>query len=277
MKASVSSYSFSQLLRSGEHTPLSLIALAKEMGFEAIEFTDLNPPEGVAEIEYARALRAEAEKQGMAVAAYTVGANLLSTDIENEIARLKSKVDVAAAMGAPLLRHDAYFAFPENGPKDFDHYFTPVCDAFRRVTEYAETLGVRTTTENHGHICQDSERVERIMLGVDHKNFGWLVDIGNFLCVDESPIDAVRRAAKYAYHVHAKDFYRSDTAEGCFSTRGGNFLKGSPLGRGVVPVAECLHILKDAGYQGCVTIEYEGAEPCREAIAEGLALLKGII
>lgn len=277
MKASVSSYSFAQLMRDGSHTQLSLIALAKEMGFEAIEFTDLTPPEGMSEMEYARALRAEAEKQGLAISAYTVGANLLAADIEREIARLKAKVDVAAAMGAPLLRHDAYFAFPEDGPKDFDHYLPPVCDAFRLVTEYAQTKGIRTCTENHGHICQDSERVEKFMLGVNHPNFGWLVDMGNFLCVDESPMEAVTRAAKYAFHVHTKDFYKCDTHEGCLVTRGGNFLQGSPLGQGIVPVTECLCILKDAGYNSYVTLEYEGAEPCCEAIADGLALLKKCI
>ena len=115
------------------------------------------------------------------------------------------------------------------------------------------------------------------MLGVDHPNFGWLVDMGNFLCADEEPLSAVRRAAKYAIHVHAKDFKRGETAEGCFASRGGTFLKGCTLGHGVVPVADCVQVLKESGYDGYITIEYEGAEPCREGIVEGLTLLKKCI
>jgi hypothetical protein len=41
--------------------------------------------------------------------------------------------------------------------------------------------------ENHGFFCQDSERVEKLITQVGKENFGALVDIGNFLCVDESP------------------------------------------------------------------------------------------
>ena len=42
MKTSVSSYSFSQYIREGKLTQLDCVAKAKEMGFDGIEFTDLN-------------------------------------------------------------------------------------------------------------------------------------------------------------------------------------------------------------------------------------------
>ena len=48
------------------------------------------------------------------------------------------------------------------------------------------------------------------------------------------------------------------------------------IGHGVVPVEACLCILKNAGYDGTVAIEFEGMEPCEEAIAlsrENLAAL----
>ena len=41
MKISVSSYSFSQYVRSGKMALIDCIAKAKGMGFDAIEFTDL--------------------------------------------------------------------------------------------------------------------------------------------------------------------------------------------------------------------------------------------
>ena len=45
MKLAVSSYSFQQYLQDGRLTQLSCIAKAKELGFDAIEFTDLEPPQ----------------------------------------------------------------------------------------------------------------------------------------------------------------------------------------------------------------------------------------
>ena len=43
MKIGVSSYSFQQLIDSGEETQLSIMKIAAEMGFDGIEFTDLIP------------------------------------------------------------------------------------------------------------------------------------------------------------------------------------------------------------------------------------------
>ena len=60
MRISVSSYSFNQYIQAGKLTQLSAIAAAKEIGLDAIEFTDLMPPEGVTEAEYAKEIRAEA-------------------------------------------------------------------------------------------------------------------------------------------------------------------------------------------------------------------------
>ncbi len=276
MKYSVTSYSFAQLLKKGEITQKGMISLSKEIGFNGIEFTDLIPEEGFTEEEYALELKKEAEKLGLKIVSHTVGANLLAEDIDKEIERLKHKVDIASLLGAPTMRHDAYFSFPENKPEnaDFDYYLPRVCDAFRKVTEYAETKGVKTCTENHGFICQDAERVERIIKTVNHKNFGWLVDIGNFMCTDGDCYDSVKLAAKYAFHVHAKDFYILKAPDNTIKTSHGRYIQGSALGKGAVPIKKCLDELKLQGYNGFVTIEFEGTQDCVEALKDGLEFLK---
>ena len=149
----------------------------------------------------------------------------------------------------------------------------------RKVTEYGEQLGIRTCTENHGYIAQDSDRVERLFNAVNHDNYGLLVDIGNFICVDENPITAVSRVAPYAVHVHAKDMYvRNMPTEACkHPTRGGNYFVGAVVGEGQIPVKQCLRILKRAGYEGYVSIEYEGVEDCICGIERGLKNLKRIL
>ena len=280
MKASVSSYSYSQYLRDGRLTLEQLPAKAAEMGFCAIEYIDL-PQGGTAEREAnARRIRAAADEAGMPICAYTVGASLYRpdpADAQAELDRLKGELEIAAILGAPLMRHDVCYTI-DPAVRSFGRMLPNIAENVRRITEYAATLGIRTCSENHGFIAQDSYRMEQLFNTVAHENYGLLVDIGNFMCADEDPAAAVSRVAPYAIHVHAKDFYLRSFEEGSstgfFETRGGRFLCGASLGDGVVPVARCLRILEKAGYDGYASIEYEGRYDCIEGIARGLAYLR---
>lgn len=280
MKIGVSSYSFSQYVNSGKLTQLSAVAEAKKLGFEAIEFTPLTPPEGVSQLAYAKQIKEEAQRCQIEISAYVVGANLAQKNTEAEVYRLKECVDVAFELGAKLFRHDVMSDYAEF--RSFDQALPTLAGAIREVTEYAKERGIKTMVENHGYICQDSARVERLVNAVGHPNFGTLVDMGNFLCVDEDPAMAVSRVANLAFLVHAKDFIRAKFNEkkvesGFFETRGCNRLKGTVVGQGSVPVAQCLAILKRAGYDGYVDVEFEGTEDCIKALTEGLAFLKTIV
>ena len=129
-------------------------------------------------------------------------------------------------------------------------------------------------TENHGYFSQDAARVEKLINTVAHPNFGALVDLGNFMCADENPNLSVGILAPYAKHVHCKDFlWKSgdvtDPGEGWFRTRGGNYLRGTIIGHGEARVAQSLFVLKKAGYDGYVTVEFEGMEDNLRGIALG--------
>ncbi len=282
MKISVSSYSFSQYIKAGKLTQLSAIAAAKELGLEAIEFTNLTPPEGVSAREYAVMLKNEAERLGMTINAYTIGAQLFWATPEEEAAeieRLKGEVEIAALLGAKVMRHDvcSKFVATDDG-RSFDRMLPTIAKNARIITEYAEARGIRTCSENHGYIAQDSDRVERLFNAVHHKNYGLLVDMGNFACADEDSAMAVSRVAPYAVHAHAKDFYKRSfsegPADGYFSTRACNYLRGAAIGEGDIPVKQCMAILKRAGYDGYLSIEYEGKEDCIEGISKGFENLK---
>ena len=82
--------------------------------------------------------------------------------------------------------------------------------------------------------------------------------------------------------VHAKDFVKKSFAEyqgeeGYFQTRGCNWLKGVSVGDGDIPVDQCVAILKRAGFDGYIDIEYEGSEDCMEGLAKGLAYLRKLV
>ncbi len=284
MKIGVSSYSFSRLLHNGSISILDLPAKVKTMGFDAIEFSSLPVPEGETFESFAPKVREACEKAGIPVSSYTIGADFLNGsngDLNAEIEKTKQEVRIAHILGAPTMRHDASRGFPpeKRGARSFDAALPRLVEGCRAVTEFAAGLGVRTMVENHGFFCQDSDRVEKLVAGVDHPNFGVLIDIGNFLCADEDPPSAVGRLIVSAFHVHAKDFHMKPGSAphpgtGWFQSRGGNYLRGAIIGHGEVPILHCLRIMKNAGYDGVLSIEFEGIEDPLMGITIGFENLR---
>lgn len=287
MKIGVSSYSYSALVNNGAMTQFDVIGKAKEMGFDVIEFAGLIAPKGEPVESYAVRVREECSRVGLEMGNYTIGADLINGsngNLDAEVERLKDEVRIAKMLGAPGMRHDATRGFLPgyHGARSFKDALPILVKGCRNVTQYAAELGIRTMVENHGFFCQDSERVEMLVCAVNHENFGVLVDMGNFLCADEDPARAVGRLAPYAFHVHAKDFHTKpgtypNPGDGWFGSRGGNYLRGSIIGHGDVPVTQCLNILKSAGYNGNVSIEFEGMEDPLVGISTGLKNLKAYL
>ncbi len=124
--------------------------------------------------------------------------------------------------------------------------------------------------------------MEELMLAVRHENFGWLIDLGNFLGVDDNPLRAVPIAAPYAFHVHVKDLLQKP-CDSFFPgaewrrSRNGTFLRGTMAGHGVVPIPVCLKMLHESGYNSFVSYEYEGKEETMFALECGADYLKRAI
>ncbi|MBQ7337222.1 MAG: sugar phosphate isomerase/epimerase [Clostridia bacterium] len=276
MKIGVSSYSFNKYRRESGCSYADICRIAKEIGFDAIEFIGLDAKDPIAEAKNIRAVCAEL---GLEISAYTIGADLMKDDFDATRAQLHRDLAIAKALGAPLMRHDVCYSLPEG--KSWQDAVAVMAPRIREITEYAESMGIRTCSENHGYIFQDSERVKALIDAVDHPNYRWLVDLGNFLCADEDPLSAVKVAAPYAIHVHAKDFLyklRGDCVPptGFFGTRGGNYLRGTIVGHGVVPVDACMAILKAQGYSGTLSLEFEGMEDNLPALKAGYAYLRAV-
>lgn len=287
MKIGVSSYSFSRLVRSGELAQIDVIKKAKEIGFDVIEFSAISVPEGENLPDYAKKLREEADKVGIDIVNYTIGADFLkgsNGDLKAEIARVKTEVDVAEILGVPGMRHDASSGWPADhvGPKSFEAALPRLAEGCRGVTEYAAEKGIKTMVENHGRFCQESVRVEQLVTAVNHPNFGVLIDMGNFVCADDDPATAVGRLMPYAFHCHAKDFHIKSGAsvapgKGWFESRGGNYLRGAIIGHGNVDVLHCVKIMNRDGYDGVLSIEYEGIEDVLMGIEMGHANLRRLV
>jgi len=286
MKLCVSTYSLLRWRRETGATLEDTINAVAEMGVAAIEFSGLD--DAAKPLQRAASLQRRAERSGLTIASYSTGAELLRPPaaLAEAVAALKCEVDVAAALGVKRMRHDVTRGFGEwskgvRTAKTFEGALAIVVPAVREVADYAKKQGVRTSLENHGFFMQHSKRVEKLIRAVDHPNFGLTLDMGNFLCVNEAPVPAVRRLVKYAQMVHAKDFHvrpkKTLPLPGWFATPTPIALRGAVLGHGVIDVPKQIAMLKQAGYRGFLSLEFEGLEEPLKAVKMGLDYLRGLI
>lgn len=288
MKLGVSTYSLMGAIRSGEMTVLDVIQWIADNGGEHVEivpfgFTLVDNP------ELTDAVREKAASAGIDVSNYAILANFLQdTDeaYEAEIERVKKEVDVAHRLGVKLMRHDvASYRRPleHNSIVDFERELPRMVEACRRVADYAAEKGITTTVENHGFFVNGSDRIIRLIHAVDRPNYKMTLDTGNFWCMDEDPVVGIRKTIQYAAMVHLKDFYhrraRTFAGEGelfrCdsgtwFKTITGDLLRGAIVGDGDIDLWEAMATIKRSGYDGYISIEFEGQEECKSGTRIGL-------
>lgn len=273
MKVGLSTYSLQQALDRKELTVPDTIRWIADQGGEHVEivpmgFNLIDNPELIDEI------KAVAKEVGIDISNYAIGANFAVQEdaeaLEQEIQNVMRHVDVAAALGVKLMRHDVAFRpAPEGTVAQFEVDLPVLVKACQRIADYAAGFGITTSVENHGYYVQSSERIQRLLHETARSNFKTTLDVGNFLCVDEDPVSAVKNNIPYASIVHAKDFYwrpsYRNPGEGWFQTSHGNYLRGAIVGQGDIDMPEVFRVLKQSGYDGYISVEFEGMEDCKTA------------
>ncbi len=286
MKPAVSLYSFAGYRRKTGASLAECVDKAAEAGVKGVDIVPDDCGGGKEALTAAADLGARIRAAGMTAVCCCVGSDFLNASggVKKEADRVRRMVDLAAAYGCTLLRHDATRGYPAavKTKRGLEDVLDKLAEGYAIVTEYAAGCGIKTCVENHGFFMQDSYRVERLINAVGHPNFGALVDIGNFSCADEDNGKATGVLAPYAFHAHAKDFHirsgrEDDPGEGWFRSRGGNFLRGAILGHGNIAVGQCIGVLARAGYDGWLCLEFEGLEDSLEGIRIGLANLGKLI
>jgi sugar phosphate isomerase/epimerase len=282
----ISTYSLLKWRRAQGKSLRQTIDFIAQTGVSHIEFSGLEDKAVQSPTKQATLLKNHCVKRRLKVANYCTPAQLLlpPTKQKQAINALKEQVQIAAALGAPSMRHDVAWGFDRDypqfkGPKTFTQALKIVVPAIREVADYAQTLGVRTSLENHGFFMQAPGRVTRLIEAVDHPNFGLTMDMGNFLCVDSDPVDAVKQCVGYAQMVHVKDFHRKPIKQmpptGWFATPTPFALRGAILGHGMIDIPAQLKLLKRAKYNGVLSLEFEGIEEPTFAVQTGLDYLRG--
>lgn len=288
MKIGLSTYSLGRAFMSGEMTPVEAIAWIAENGGEHVEISpfgfDLSNNEKLVD-----SMREMADKSRIDISNYPISADFLKENDKEfaaEIKRVMHHVDIANRLGVKLMRHDVVGFVKENTVASFEKNLPILVKAIREIADYASQYGITTSVENHGTYINGSERVLRLIHEVDRKNFKMTLDVGNFWCVDEDPVIGVKRCIKVASMVHFKDFYfrkpkffckNGDSFKlqnGWFRTLNGNLIRGAIVGDGDIDMTEIMSVIKSSGYDGYISVEFEGMEECKAGSQRGMQYSK---
>jgi sugar phosphate isomerase/epimerase len=174
---------------------------------------------------------------------------------EKEIAHVKRWLDVASELGSPAIRifaGDAQRGQPEAEARK------NCVESIQACADHAARRGVFLALENHHGVVAGPDGLLEIVKAVTSDWFGVNLDSGNFRT--EDPYADLARIGPYAVCAQVKvEMQREDGAK-----------YPADLGRVV-------RLLKDGGYRGYVTLEYEAAEPPLEAIPRHLGALRGLL
>jgi len=281
MKIGLSTYSLLKDFKSGRLTPLTSIDWIAQNGGEHVEVAPIGFD---LTAELSKSLRRRAADAGIEVSSLVVGANFLTTDTdayEAEVSRVQGLVDLGEALGVRRMRHDvAWLPAHAASIERFEQELPRMVEACQRIADYASGRGIVTSIENHGYFVQHSDRVLRMVQAVDRANFRITLDVGNFCCVDEDSVAAVKKCMPYVSMVHVKDFYLrhqdASPGQGWFLSAGGCHLRGAMVGAGDLRIPEILRAVSDGGYDSYLAVEFEGLEDCQIGALEGMKSTKRI-
>lgn len=254
MKLSLAAYSFNRLfsrrgtpeqIAAAEMTLEKFIDYCAEQQLGAAELTGYYFPKDVTP-EYLMSLRERTHRLGISISGTAIGNDFCVKEGEKrnqQLAECRQWIDYAALMGAPVIR-----IFAGKVPKgDSEEAALERCvEGINESLEYAATKGVFLALENHGGVTATPGQMLKIIDAVKPSPwFGVNFDSGNFRTDD--PYRDLARIAPLAINAQIKVSMSSPDR------------KKRPA-----DLPRVIEILKDAGYRGFVTLEFEEPNPFEE-------------
>lgn len=231
------------------------IAYAAAQGCDAAELTAYFFDPAVHDDDL-RLLRRRAFLAGISLSGLAIGSDFTVAPgpaLDGEIAAVKGWIDRAAVLGVPHVRVFAGQPAPGRDPMAAVRQCTA---ALEECCGHAGGQGIMLGLENHGGLTATPDGLLAIVRGVRSPWLGINLDTGNFFSDD--PYHDLERCAAHAVNVQYK-----------IEVRRGPKARAEPT-----DAARIARILRDAGYQGFVALEYESREDPFAAVPRHLEKLR---
>lgn len=229
-------YSYRKYLEPGKMLMEDFILKAVELGIEGVDVTTywLKSTDPA----YLLNLRRLAFRHGIPFSGAAIGTEMCQSDPGKraaEIEKIKKWVDATDLLGASHLR--VFGGELPKGATD-EQGVEWTAETLKSACEYSAQKGVTLGIESHGGITSKANNILAILHKVDSPYAGCNLDISNF---EEDPYNQVEALVPYATHTHIRDFY------------GGKHRLPLDLDR-------MWQLFAKGGYQGFMSVEYEGEE-----------------
>jgi sugar phosphate isomerase/epimerase len=255
MKIGCAAYSFRQYLTSGQMSLEDFLQKGVEMGLDGVELTAYYFKS--TDDDFLYTIKRKCYRLGLQISATAVGNRFTDADAgerAKQIQHVKDWIDISVKLGAPCLR-----VFAGGVPKGYTEAEARqwTIDGLKECAVHAASRGVLLALENHGGITSTAEQVLDLIKSVNSEWVGVNLDTGNFR---QDPYGSLARIAPYAVTSHAKtEIPRADGGK-----EEANFSK-------------IIGLLKEQGYRGYLSIEYEAAEDPMTAAPRFVRMLKALI
>jgi sugar phosphate isomerase/epimerase len=173
-------------------------------------------------------------------------ANLHFADPEKRKKNLdkgRQYIDLAESLNCPFIR-----VFPNNFPKEQEKSKTMdlMAAGLRELGDHAKGSKVKVLMESHGDLLYTDDLLH-VMKASEHPNTGLVWDMTNmWVKTKESPTLAYSKLKKYIHHTHIKNARLENDK-----------IAYTRIAEGEVPVFEMIDSLRNGGYKGYYSFEWE--------------------
>ncbi len=250
---SLAQWSFHKSLWSGELKNLDFARIAREkFGINAVEYVNQFFLDKARDQSYLAEMKKIAADNG-------VKSLMIMIDMEGSLGTLNEPerltavenhlkwIEAAHFLGCHSIRVNAA------GKGDREAVANAVIDSLGRLCDYGSKEKINIIVENHGGYSSDADWLVQVIKQVNQPNVGVLPDLGNFMIslfppTYYDPYEGVKKLMPYAKGVSAKSRDFSNSGE-----------------EKSIDFRKMLTIMKNAGFNGYMGIEYEGYKLSEEA------------
>ncbi|MBR1969794.1 MAG: sugar phosphate isomerase/epimerase [Clostridia bacterium] len=127
-------------------------------------------------------------------------------------------------------------------------------ESLDKIIDYARGSNIKVTIENQSVSTRADSRMKDVRYILDClPELGFVLDCGNFFCINEDVQEAYKLLKDRVVHVHAKDWEFNEY--GKFVRENIPRFDGVELGTGLIPLREIFKALKADGYTGKINLE----------------------
>ncbi len=267
MKLSVMTYCYGRALAAGALDLDSMLRECARLRLDGVELVRAHAA-GVSTAD----LKARVEDLGLAVPVLLEPAAIVDADAAKRAAAvqgLRPALDLAVALGTRQI-----MVLPSGdaaGAPD-EEIRRRIGEAMAGACALARGSGVGMMVENHGGAARLRGRVSHMLeFCAAAPEMGLCFDDGNFFLAGDDQNAAFDQLGSRVVHMHLKDWRPANPDEGGVQALDGRRYIGAVIGEGVVHPRPAINRLAARGYDGYLSVEYEGPEDALVAVPRAVA------